>query len=214
MSEDQRRRTAYEHALVRLFPGWTHESRSHLANISTNLEVIAELMAKHASEGDPAVASLSTWLQRARKGVQHLTAALARQVAAARLESSGPIDLAEELRRIQALVAQSAMDRSVRFTVEAPATPVWAAGGAEIAEALTIAVVELIFATPPSPELQIRLAVAGDRAVLDFDGSVRRPDESPWLEPVRDAFTAGGGAVRSAPASELQFTLPLATVPR
>ena len=44
MPDDRLRRTQYLESLARLQPSWVHESRSHLGNVSLQLDLLGELL--------------------------------------------------------------------------------------------------------------------------------------------------------------------------
>ena len=216
MSEDVRRRAAYFNALTRLVPEWTHDALSHLNSIATQMMLITEVARKlDADSAD--VREIQESLKRADNGVKRLTGLLRHQRRALGPipeRDGGPIDLAQEMTEMDALLGGSAHHFRVGWTLSAPAGPIPAEGGLDLHEALWIAAAEMLLAVPKGGQMSVRLETAGERAVLRFESSASGTTDASWLSTVRSVLEARGGGLRSESAAALELDIPVATVPR
>jgi signal transduction histidine kinase len=198
-------------ALSRLQRGLAHETRSILGSISIQLDLIEEILDREAETGPVPGARLRGPLQRARRGCERVAENVERVLGATTTpqRDGAPADLAALVRELQALIAPTALERKVGWTVVAPDGPVAVAGQTdEIRETLTIAAVELLDALPDGGTLEARLEVAGDSVRLRLASAPAGPDAAAWAEVVRIATETLPGRVEAdGPAGRLEWTV-------
>lgn len=214
MPDHSPRRAACLEALARLQPAWTHEARSHLGNVSLQVDLLVEHLAR-SREPDAALAeTLAKPLERARHGIAKLEELLGRPARWARAPEPGVpgLDLAAALAELGALVEPGARARRVAWSWAVPPGPVRVAGDwTAVREATAIAVVEAVFAAAAGARIEARLDENAGRARLRLDGA-SAPRDAAWPALVRETFEASGGAMEAG-AGVIDLSLPLAAVP-
>jgi len=199
MPDDRLRRTQYLESLARLQPSWVHESRSHLGNVSLQLDLLGELLP--GADGVADATRLRAPIERARGGVDRLERCLDLYVGAARPRpAEETVDLAALLAEVGELVAPAVRDRHLSWScVRATGGPGFAGPPAPrdvaaVREWLLIAAVEAVFGTSPGGSVEVRcefdqeracvtIAAPGGAASLpEADGHPAKP--GPVVEPV------------------------------
>ena len=213
MSQEHRLHSTYVDALVRLQPYWGHEARNHLQAIKLRLDV---LVAQMAAEGGTTVEirQLTPVIDGALDRIRRFERDVSVQFGGWKPPSGsdGRLDLSAHLRWIERLLAPGARALKVEYSVNAPEAPVWIEDGEpRLAEAVTIAAVEMMLLTRPERGLVIGLESGAGGTGLHIHGVL--PDEdSDWLGVVRETFANHGGRIECDGA--LEFTLPSVPVPR
>lgn len=174
MSDQATRHAHYLESLTCLHRGWAHETRSHLGNISLQLDLMAELVARAAPGAGGAEERLQTPIERARKGVARLEACLDRYLGAAlprAAAGAGALDLGTALAELGELMAPSARDRRVTWSLSTPEAPLSVAGDpGAIRESLAIAAIGRVMDASEGSKVEVRAERAGAVARVRFAG--------------------------------------------
>lgn len=174
MSDDATRHARYLESLTRLHRGWAHETRSHLGNISLQLDLMAELLARAGTCEADDVERLRGPIERALKGVARLEGCLERYLGAAmpRVSAAGPLDLAAALAELGDLIEPAARERRVEWSVAAPGAALRLAGDPQvIREALAIAAIGRVFDASEGERIEVRVERKPASAAVCFVGS-------------------------------------------
>jgi len=199
-------RAHYLESLSRLQRGWVHETRSHLGNVSLQLDLMSELLDRAGLEA-AGRDRLGAPIGRARAGVTRLERCLDLYLGAAmaRRDQGPGLDLASTLAELGELLEPAARERQVAWSA-AGAPPVAVPRVAR--EALGVAAVGLLLDSPAGSSLALRCEHSGDRVAVRFSAAPSAAGEPAWLPAVRDALSACGGSARLAGdrgALELSF---------
>jgi signal transduction histidine kinase len=174
MPDDATRRAQYLESLARLERGWSHEARSHLGNVSLQIDLLTEILAREFSGSAAEADRLRVPIERAHKGVLRLEECLGRYLGAAspREGQAGNLDLAALLAEIGELLGPAARERRVTWHVAAPAAVLPVAGDRQgIREALAIASIGAVLEAAPGSRIEARIERSGDSAVVRLDGT-------------------------------------------
>ncbi|MEO5618093.1 MAG: hypothetical protein ABIS67_09995 [Candidatus Eisenbacteria bacterium] len=172
MSDDPTRHARYLESLERLHRGWSHETRSHLGNISLQLDLMAEILAR-AGTGAEEVEPFRMPIDRARKGVARLERCLDRYLGAAipLAAQAAPVDVGTALAGIGELLEPTARERRVSWSMAAPGAALAVQGDAQaIRERLAIAAIGLLFDAPEGSQIEVAAERSGTSVVVRFDG--------------------------------------------
>jgi len=81
-------------------------------------------------------------------------------------------------------------------------------------EALTIAAIETLYATPEKNTLTLQLEARNDEASLRLIGTQPPSEDAPWLSVVRETLARFGGKAGARGDLEFELIIPMAAVPR
>jgi len=214
MSEEHRR-IAYLEALSRIQPQWAHEARQHLGGLGLQVELIVATLAKRGGDAE-LIAELKPILERAQAGVRNFRDAIDRQFSVwSRNAESDLLDLCSMVSRLGALLEPSAKNRYLKWSVVVPAGTLWIEGAEPaLREALTIAAIETLYATPEKNTLTLQLEARNDEASLRLIGTQPPSEDAPWLSVVRETLARFGGKAGARGDLEFELIIPMAAVPR